>query len=37
MSGSYLSVRIMWSKDVCSFIVVERLRAISDSANFVDP
>jgi len=37
MSGSYLSVQVMWSKDVRTFIIAERLCAISDSANFVDP
>jgi hypothetical protein len=37
MSGSYLSVQVMWSKDVCTFIIAERLRTISDSVNFVDP
>ena len=29
MSGSYLSAQIMWSKDVCTFNIAERLRAIS--------
>jgi hypothetical protein len=36
MSGSYLSVQVMWSKDVCTFIIAERLL-ISNSVNFVDP